>query len=131
VASVLFVDDDLDGCEAVVRYFNRAGHVTRCVPNGREALSALANQTPDVVILDLRMPEMDGLTFLEVIRCYLRWSFLPVILLTASKIEHAIARAEQLGVRRVFHKADFKLSDLLDAVNEMLPHHEDESSLVG
>ena len=41
-------------------------------PNGREALAALAIRTPDLVILDLRMPEMDGITFLEVIRCYLR-----------------------------------------------------------
>src|SRR2546423_5002396 len=104
VASVLVVDDEIDGSDAVVRYLARAGHMTRCVPNGREALSALANRTPDVVILDLRMPEMDGITFLEVIRCYLRWSYLPVILLTAHQADSTTERAQQLGARRVFHK---------------------------
>ena len=101
------------------RYLSRAGHVTRAVPNGREALAALTNQTPDVVVLDLRMPEMDGITFLEVIRCYLRWSFLPIIVLTAVPEGVMTTRAEQLGVRRVFQKGNFRMSDLLAAVNEL------------
>src|SRR4051812_17057579 len=98
VASVLVVDDDIDGCDAVVRFLAKAGHTTRCVPNGREALIALTSLTPDVVILDMRMPEMDGITFLEVIRCYLRWSYLPVIVLSALSDGPMIDRAEQMGV---------------------------------
>jgi CheY-like chemotaxis protein len=106
-------------------------HMTRCVPNGREALSALANRTPDVVILDLRMPEMDGITFLEVIRCYLRWSYLPVILLTAHQADSTTERAQQLGVRRVFHKGAYSLTDLLASVNELAKEGKDTSSAAG
>lgn len=122
MASILVVDDELDGCEPLVKYLARSGHVTRCVPNGREALAALANRTPDVVVLDLRMPEMDGITFLEVIRCYLRWSFLPTIVLTALPPGPTTERAETLGVKRIFHKASYKLSEILDAVNELTGH---------
>jgi len=79
----------------------------------------LANRTPDVVVLDLRMPEMDGITFLEVIRCYLRWSFLPTIVLTALPPGPVTERAEALGVKRIFHKASYKLNEILDAINEL------------
>jgi CheY-like chemotaxis protein len=82
---------------------------------------ALTTKTPDVVVLDLRMPEMDGITFLEVIRCYLRWSTLPVIVLTALPDGPTIVRAEQLGVRYIFRKSQFRLEDLAHAVEQCLP----------
>ena len=118
VASVLVVDDEADGSDAVVRYLTKVGNAVRSVPNGREALLALTEDTPDVVILDLRMPEMDGITFLEVIRCYLRWSYLPVIVLTALPEGPTIIRAEQMGARHIFRKATFRLEDLARAVAE-------------
>jgi CheY-like chemotaxis protein len=118
VASVLVVDDEIDGSDVVVRYLEKMGHSTRCVPNGREALAAIISDTPDVVVLDLRMPEMDGITFLEVIRCYLRWSFLPVIILTALQAGSITERAQRMGVRHIFHKAGYRLSDLAAAVDE-------------
>ena len=101
-----------------MRYLSKVGHTVRCVPNGREALLALTEDTPDVVVLDLRMPEMDGITFLEVIRCYLRWSSLPVIVLTAQPEGPTTIRAEQMGARRLFRKARFRLEELAQAVAE-------------
>ena len=112
MVSVLIVDDDPDAREAVARYLRKAGHRARCVPNGREALAALSEDTPDVVILDAKMPEMDGVTFLEVIRCYLRWSTLPVLLLTGYSEGLHIRRAVELGARKTFLKADFSLEEL-------------------
>lgn len=87
-----------------------------CVPNGREALAALADDTPDVVVLDALMPEMDGVSFLEVIRCYLRWQNLPVLLLTAYPEGMHIRRAVELGVRKTFLKAGYQMEELLALV---------------
>ena len=84
----------------------------RCVSDGRDALAALSDDTPDVVILDAKMPQMDGVTFLEVIRCYLRWLHLPVLLLTGYSEGLHIRRAMELGVRKTFLKADFSLDEL-------------------
>lgn len=112
MAHVLLVDDDPDSNEVVNRFLRKAGHKVRCVPNGREALNALTADTPDVVILDARMPEMDGVSFLEVIRCYLRWQSLPVLLLTAYSDGLHIRKAVELGVRKTFLKADFSLTEL-------------------
>jgi CheY-like chemotaxis protein len=121
MAYVLIVDDEPDSSEFVERFLQREGHRTSCVPNGRAALGALINGRPDVVVLDVRMPEMDGLTLLEVLRSYLRWTKLPVILLTAHADKSEIDRAKQLGVQHVFHKANFTLVQLLRALEDSVP----------
>jgi CheY-like chemotaxis protein len=118
MAYVLIVDDEPDSSEFVERFLQKEGHQTVCVPNGREALAALINGRPEAVVLDVRMPEMDGIALLEVLRSYLRWNNLPVILLTAHANKEQIARARQLDVQHVFHKANFTLPDLLRAVEE-------------
>jgi CheY-like chemotaxis protein len=120
MAAVLVVDDDPDGCEAVMRALRKSGKAVRTAPNGREALAALIDAaTPDVVVLDVRMPEMDGLQFLEVIRSYLRWSHLPVVLLTAFADPAVLERVEELGVKHVFVKANYQMSELLACVEEL------------
>jgi len=116
MAEVLLVDDNVDTREAIGQYLKNAGHHVLACPNGHEAMAALTKATPDVVILDYKMPQMDGISFLEVIRCYLRWQSLPVILLTAYPEGIHIKRAVELGVRKTFLKAEYDLSQLLGHV---------------
>src|SRR4051812_29334186 len=82
MAKVLVVDDNEDARESFADMLRCAGHEVFCAPNGREALSHVLAQLPDVVLLDLLMPEMDGPSFLEVVRSYLRIQSLPVVVLT-------------------------------------------------
>jgi len=121
MAYVLIVDDEPDSSEFVGRYLDREGYRTACVPNGREAMAALINGQPDLIVLDVRMPEMDGIALLEVLRSYLRWTNLPVVLLTAHANKQQIDRARELGARHVLHKAQFTLPDLLTAIEQSLP----------
>ena len=118
MASILLVEDDADTREAVSRFIRNAGHEVRGVVSGRDALAALLGDSPDLVVLDMHLPEMSGLVFLDVIRSYLRWSKLPVIVLTAFPIDDYINRLHKLGVTRIFSKADYHLSDLLKAIEE-------------
>jgi len=132
MAVVLLVDDDPDSSEVVCRFLRRAGHRVTWKQNGHEALSALSNDTPDVVILDARMPEMDGIGFLEVIRCYLRWQTLPVILFTAYAEGTHIRRAIELGVRKTLVKGQCKFEELLAHIEtcaKPLPRSQPESHL--
>jgi CheY-like chemotaxis protein len=119
MASVLIVDDDADGRAIVESYLTKSGHSVRSVANGRAALIALAASVPDVVILDVMMPEMNGVEFVRVIRGYLRWSTLPVIVLTAYPNGSHIEALEQLGVKQVYTKADFQLADLAACVQKV------------
>jgi CheY-like chemotaxis protein len=130
MAYVLIVDDEPDSSEFVEKFLQREGHKTTCVPNGREALAALINGRPDAVVLDVRMPEMDGIALLEVLRSYLRWNKLPVMLLTAHANKPQVDRARQLGVKHVFHKANFTLVELLHAIEDSLPAAQKQRSNV-
>jgi CheY-like chemotaxis protein len=118
---VLIVDDEPDSSEFVSTFLSQHGYKTRCALNGRDALAQLVNQCPDAIVLDVRMPEMDGISLLEVLRSYLRWSTVPVILLTAHATPQQLERAEALGVAKTFQKAQFKLVDLQECLADLFP----------
>jgi two-component system, OmpR family, response regulator ResD len=78
--NVLVVDDEPTITEVVSRYLQRAGYQTRAAGDGPEALALAVESRPDLVVLDLMLPGMDGL---EVMRKLREQGRLPVILLTA------------------------------------------------
>ena len=119
MARVLVVDDDADGAEVVCHYLTKRGHDVVWVPSGRDALARLATISPEIVVLDVLMPEMDGIEFLEVLRNYYRGQFIPVILLTALGDGQHIRRATRLGVKRIFLKLNYDLADLAACVTEL------------
>jgi CheY-like chemotaxis protein len=121
MAYVLIVDDEPDSCAFVQRFLERHGYSTKCTPNGQEALAEIILRRPDGLVLDVRMPGMDGIQLLEVIRSYLRFHGMPVILLSAHATAEQMDRAQQLGVSAVFHKANFKLVDLLATLQKVVP----------
>ncbi|MEV0661842.1 response regulator [Actinomadura luteofluorescens] len=77
---VLVVDDDPTVAEVVARYLARDGHEVVCVADGRTALRRALDQPPDLVVLDLMLPGMDGL---EVCRRLRETSTVPIVMLTA------------------------------------------------
>ena len=70
--NVLIVEKTTDTSDALAKFLERLGHVVTCAPNGTDALLVLMRSEPDVIILDLLLPDMDGPSFLEVVRNYLR-----------------------------------------------------------
>jgi CheY-like chemotaxis protein len=120
MASLLIVDDDVDGRDALCEYLNKAGHDVRCVGDGRDALSAVLANTPDLIILDIFMPEMDGASFLEVLRSYLRLQSLPVIVLTGLPDSPAVQHARFLKVNTILIKGKATLEEIADAVKHEL-----------
>jgi CheY-like chemotaxis protein len=68
MARVLIVDDDADFREVVSVILEVAGHDTRLAPDGREALRVVQEWAPDVVLLDMFMPNMDGLETVVAVR---------------------------------------------------------------
>jgi CheY-like chemotaxis protein len=116
MANVLVVDDDADSAELLCRMLTRGGHRCSSVPNGKQAMAALLYELPDVLVLDLYMPEMSGADLLGIIRSYLRLQTLPVIVVTADPNGAAAKRARDLGAKQVLAKAEFTPDDLLTAV---------------
>ncbi|MCU0314163.1 MAG: response regulator transcription factor [Solirubrobacteraceae bacterium] len=81
--SVLVVDDEPTIAEIVSAYLQSAGYETRTAPDGASALRAVADRAPDLVVLDLMMPGIDGLEVMRRLRAGDRAAPLPIILLTA------------------------------------------------
>jgi len=80
---ILVVEDDRDIAELVDRYLQKAGFSIELLSSGRDALKAIAERTPDLLILDLMLPHVDGLEICRSVRSDPRTAAIPIIMLTA------------------------------------------------
>ena len=117
---MMVVDDEGDSREFVARYLGKSGHRVSSATDGQDALHLLLRERPDVLVLDVRMPSMDGVGLLEIMRSYLRWHHLPVIVLSAHATSDQLSRMREMGVKHVLHKANFSLEELAEAVDDAL-----------
>jgi CheY-like chemotaxis protein len=120
MAVILVVDDDADTCESLARFLRKSNCAVVCANDGQQAMASLMDNKPDLVLLDLKMPEMDGIDFLHVIRSYLRWTSLPVIVITGILDQDVEKQALKLGVRKVFTKTALQFDELLNAIQSEL-----------
>lgn len=109
---VLVVDDDPDLREIVRIMLHVSGYDVRCARNGKEALELVEQKVPAVVLLDMRMPVMNGWECARELRA--RYGCcLPIVVISAS--EHARASVQDVGVDDVLSKP-FEMDDLLEVV---------------
>lgn len=100
---VLVVDDDPNTVETVRDILFRAGFSVVTATSGREALGRLLDdEQPAVIILDIRMPVMDGREFLTVVRAYHRLASIPVLVLTAVDLAPRLAESVEAVMRKPF-----------------------------
>ena len=118
---ILIADDHPITREPLARLFRYEGYETLCAANGVEAMEAVRARRPDVVLLDLMMPKMNGLAFLQALRDDAGSSQVPVVLMTACMECSDVARARELGVRDVIPKAKFTIDEMLRRVRDQLP----------
>ena len=114
--SVLVVDDDPDVRALVSTLLGRAGYLVAEAPDGRAALKALYGQRPDLVVLDVNMPDLDGWATLERIRDL---SDVPVVMLSARGEELEKVRALRAGADDYVTKP-FGRQELLARVESVL-----------
>ncbi|MGZ4613373.1 MAG: response regulator transcription factor [Kineosporiaceae bacterium] len=101
MAAILLVDDD-SGVRAVVsRALSLRGHVVTCERAGFRALKSVVNQPPDVVLLDLGLPDVDGLKVLKMVRST---TDVPIIILTAHQDDAEVVEALDAGADDVINK---------------------------
>lgn len=119
MAYILIVDDDKDSSEALCKFLSSDYEVS-CVYDGKEALASALAKTPDLILLDLFMPEMDGVSFLEVLRSYLRLQTLPVVVLTGLQDSPAIEHARALKVNAILLKGKAAPEEIAQTIEQEL-----------
>jgi CheY-like chemotaxis protein len=113
---ILIVDDDQMNCDLLQNVFTRHGYEVISATSGREGLSLFRKHAPRVTLLDLRMPEMDGLTVLKEIRAIDPHA--PVIILGGGATEVQENQARALRVTDFIRKG-LSLDILVEAVNRV------------
>jgi chemosensory pili system protein ChpA (sensor histidine kinase/response regulator) len=98
---------------------NREGFEVITARDGVEALEMLESEAPDVILLDIEMPRMDGFEFARMIKRDLRHAHVPIIMITSRTAEKHRALARELGVD-LFLGKPFQEQDLLRNLREML-----------
>jgi len=87
-AQVLIVDDDGSTRQVMRRGLVKQGWTVAEAPNGRAALELVAQHPPELILLDLIMPEMDGFEFIGQLRSNTAWASIPVVVLTSMDLAH-------------------------------------------
>jgi len=121
MSRILVVDDALAARESLAKLLTSAGHVTATAANGRDAWLTLYEGLPDLILLDLMMPQMDGITFLRLLRHSDHWAHVPVMVITGfSDDEDLVGEARTLGVTDVVPKQGCGVEQLLALVEQAL-----------
>ena len=119
MSHILIVEDDRDIAELLQRYLARAGHTTDALGDGNEALAFVRSRVPDLVILDLMLPGLDGLEVCRALRRGTDTRGLPIIMLTARSEESDRIVGLELGADDYVTKP-FSPSELVARVGALL-----------
>ncbi len=111
---VLVVEDEAYLCDLMADVLEAEGHTARTASNGQEALDRVSERKPQLILLDLMMPIMDGWEFIRALRSNPEWQDIPVVVVTAV---YDIKRTQQeTGAVAVVTKP-FDIDQIADMVN--------------
>ncbi len=128
MATILIVDDMPIIREPIADALRAKGYETICAANGREALGLVKSHSPDLILLDVSMPVMDGLEYLRAVQADSTIPRPPVILLTAVSEKDHVVEAARLGVQDYLLKSQFSLDDLHHRIERCLAEHDSQGS---
>jgi DNA-binding response OmpR family regulator len=116
---ILIVDDNEDSLRIVTRILTSNGYEVAVARNGRDGVESALETVPELIILDIMMPEMNGLEALEELRKHAATSAVPVILLTAKSHDEDVIEGYRVGADYYMTKP-FSAKQLLYGVRLVL-----------
>ena len=119
-ARVLLVEDDPVQRERVGAWLEDQQWVVQEATNGREALARLQEEVPDVILLDLMMPEMDGFAVVAAMQKEARWRNIPVIVITARDLNANDRERLNSGVQSILVKEMFRPAELVERIRRLV-----------
>ncbi len=117
---VLIVDDDPQVREMLTRTLESEDWAVSTAGDGCAGLDAMAASRPDLILLDLMMPRMDGFEFVSELRKHQDWRSIPIIVITAKTLTKEDRQLLQGHVQKVLQKGDFSLDALLAELREIV-----------
>ena len=119
MAKILLAEDDGFSRDMLTRRLERQGFEMVAVPDGREALHAARTEKPDLILMDLEMPVMDGRAAMSALRSDPRTFRIPIIVLTAHTAPEDVAKAIEAGCHS-YETKPIALRRLVERIHEAL-----------
>jgi len=123
---ILIVDDDAAACEALARLLQLEGYRPSCAGDGREALAAMRRRTPALVLLDVTMPEVDGLRLLDEMRHDPGLRDVPVVMMSGASEPESVLEAERLGANDYLIKDRLSADQVIGRVRYYVPQRQEQ-----
>ena len=117
---ILVIDDEKPFCEVVAEILTNYGYTVQKAFNAAQALSLLESFNPALIILDIMMPDIDGLTLVRKLRLEKRFASLPIIVSSAKFLEEDRSAALDAGASMYLTKP-FSAQELRASILELLP----------
>lgn len=117
---ILIVEDDEVLLRALYVFFHGGEYTIATATDGEVAVSMAGRLKPDIILLDLLLPKLDGFRFLEIVKGMPDLKDIPVIVLSNLGDRNDIERAKSLGAQDYFIKADVELEKLSEIIKNVL-----------
>jgi len=117
---LLIVEDDPDTRDVLARSLEKSGWLIQLAANGREALDRMNQQQPNLILLDLMMPDMDGFQFVKAVEDIPTWRDIPIVVLTAKDLTTEDLQALNGRVEQIMSKSNYSLEQLLQEVRQLV-----------
>jgi signal transduction histidine kinase/CheY-like chemotaxis protein len=117
---VLIVEDDAGMREVLRRRLEKEAWTVIEAENGRIGLERMAERQPDLILLDLMMPEMDGFQFLDEVRQQDAWRSIPVIVITAKELTPEDRQRLNGSVEKILQKGAYSREELIGEVRNLV-----------
>lgn len=121
MAKILFVEDDPLIVKIYSTRLTADGYQVLAAENGEEGLRIAEQELPDLVVLDIMMPKMDGYAVLEKIRANEKLSLIPILIYSNLTQEEEIARAKKMGATEFITKANVSPTEMVAKIKQYLP----------
>nr|YP_010336682.1 hypothetical protein MW557_pgp006 [Rhodospora sordida]UNJ15088.1 hypothetical protein [Rhodospora sordida] len=118
---ILIIDDDLNFRISLKSYLEEKNFVVVTLESSLQGINFLTQNLPDLIILDLMMPEVPGYDLLKFIRETLHLHYIPIIVLTAKSLAQDRIKAYSLGCNAYLSKP-FNIDELLSIINNLMEH---------
>jgi two-component system chemotaxis response regulator CheY len=123
MATILIVDDEADCRRPLAALLTHEGYEVTQARDGLEGLQRLNEKKHDLVLLDMIMPGVDGVTMLQAVRRRPEWVNLPVLLVTGYHEPELLNKAKAIGVQEYIFKGDTPFSRMLELIKRHLGEH--------
>ncbi|WP_353931700.1 hybrid sensor histidine kinase/response regulator [Okeanomitos corallinicola TIOX110] len=141
-AKILIIDDEPDNFDVIDALLDREGYELSYVSNGKEAMALLKVFHPDVILLDVMMPQMNGIEFCQQFKSNSRWKHIPIIMVTALNSKEDLSQCIAVGADDFISKpvngtelrsrvrSMLRIKQQYDSLQEALQLREDLSNMI-